>query len=1073
VCSGGGIAQANQYANGATVTGTPPTGPPTTDNDPSHYFGATSSIALEKDTNGEDADAAPGPNIPVGDPVTWTYRVTNTGTSTLLNIEVTDDQLDQAVAGEEITCAVNDGTALNVIPSLAVDQTVLCSAMGVAEILQYANTGLVVGTPDVPNAPLVTGDDPSHYFGAASGLSLEKSTNGTDADLTPGPTIEVGDVVTWTYLVENTGNVSLSAVTVTDDQLPDTDIICPTDDASDNIIDSLAVGQSVSCTATGVAQADQYANIGTVTGIPLVGIPPLDTDPSHYFGASSSIDIEKLTNSIDADIEPGPTISIGDVVTWSYGVTNTGNVDLTAVTVTDDKVATAQIACPVDDGDNVIDTLGIGQTVVCTATGISVPGQYDNTATVTGTPPSGPPPSDNDMSHYFGADEKVLIEKSTNGEDADAAPGPSILEGNTVTWSYRVTNTGNVRLDNVGVTDDMLAPASIVCLANNGTSNVIAAMTPGQSVVCTASDAAVDGPYENMSSVVGMPVDEDGMPLMLPDPTDDDPSHYNGFQPFVHIGSTVFEDPNNNGLQDPTEVGIDGVTLQLFAAGDPPTGMPIAETTSAGGGDYIFADLPEGTYYVYIPTPPVGLELSSVPTSDADNQVDGDDNGAQPLGSGMPVRSPDIELLVNQEPSMQETFQGGDQDDTLGDFSGDMTIDFGFLAPPLNNGTIGDRIYFDENNNKTPEADEGISGVTVNLFDQNGMLVQTTTTDQSGNYLFTNLPVETNYTVRVDTTTLPGGGSGWGNSVDPDTPTPNTGDVGDSESTLFLSTASPVNLAQDFGYIGGPNSLSGTIWRDDNNDGVQDTGEPPLPNVTVELRDPVTLEVIQKTTTDSNGDYQFVNLPDGRFTNVVTDENGVTAGLEHTQGTPGQDGTSQAIDGSYVVDLDPTSVLAAGVAATDPTSDFGFFDVTTIPITLGSFVSTAGLNGEVEFIWTTQSEIANAGFMIYQKVDGQWLAVNETIIPAKGESIQLQRYRYLGQQVESTEFVLVDVDVRGKQILHGPFALGERFGAVDKPAQLKSSSSALRIEQAESRESIRKRAAKRGFKARLDSYLQR
>ena len=50
-------------------------------------------IDLETATNGVDADEPIGPQIPAGDPVTWTYVVTNTGSLPMIGIRVTDDQL--------------------------------------------------------------------------------------------------------------------------------------------------------------------------------------------------------------------------------------------------------------------------------------------------------------------------------------------------------------------------------------------------------------------------------------------------------------------------------------------------------------------------------------------------------------------------------------------------------------------------------------------------------------------------------------------------------------------------------------------------------------------------------------------------------------------------------------------------------------------------------------------------------------------------------------------------------------------------------------------------------------------
>ena len=68
-----------------------------TDEDSSHYFGVEGGIAIVKLTNGEDLDQPPGA-IPVGDQVTWTYRLTNTGNAALTHVGVVDDR------GATVTC---------------------------------------------------------------------------------------------------------------------------------------------------------------------------------------------------------------------------------------------------------------------------------------------------------------------------------------------------------------------------------------------------------------------------------------------------------------------------------------------------------------------------------------------------------------------------------------------------------------------------------------------------------------------------------------------------------------------------------------------------------------------------------------------------------------------------------------------------------------------------------------------------------------------------------------------------------------------------------------------------------
>ena len=93
------------------------------------------------------------------------------------------------------------------------------------------------------------------------------------------------DVIDYSFLVTNDGNVDLTGIVVSDDVLG---TICTVD---------LVAGASTTCTASGTAEAGQYANLGTASfdytddsGNTTSGSA---SDPSHYFGATPSVDIVK------------------------------------------------------------------------------------------------------------------------------------------------------------------------------------------------------------------------------------------------------------------------------------------------------------------------------------------------------------------------------------------------------------------------------------------------------------------------------------------------------------------------------------------------------------------------------------------------------------------------------------------------------------------------------------------------------------------------------------------------------------------------------------------------------------
>jgi len=503
-------------------------------------------------------------------------------------------------------------------------------------------------------------------------------------------------------------------------------------------------------------------------------------------------------------------------------------------------------------------------------------------------------------------------------------------------------------------------------------------------------DADGDGSGPNLASIDGV----DNPTVGQGNNVEDDASE----QPIPNVTVSLIRDENGNGV---------------FDGGD----IVFATTITDGNGQYLFTGLPDDDYIVLV-TDQNNVLGGLEPTYDDDGIVMPNQSVVADLGVGLDV--PD-----NRR----------DQD-------------FGFVDPNTTGGvgSIGDTVFFDSDgsgdpSNADPETREGVEGVTVQLFGPgpdgiigNGddILIRSTETDENGNYLFTGLSVAdengpdsgTDYRVVVVTSTLPNGGAGWINSVDPDI----IGAVGDSESVTTLTTAVPQDLDQDFGYVSDAmNTLSGTVWSDSNGDGTQ-TEDGRFSGVTIELRDE-NGDVIQTTETDDEGNYQFVNLADGIYTVVVTDDANQLNGFEHTDapaGTETDDETSKD-DTGYTVDLDSNGVSDTPV--TDVTSDFGYEPTVTNPISLGSFIAEPLGEGVIEIRWATQTEVSNLGFNLYGLVDDEWAQLNEALILSQGDSVAIQRY--VERFTSNAEvFAIGDIDLEGKETLNGPFLLGQAYGEI-------------------------------------------
>lgn len=211
-------------------------------------------LLLEKATNGVDADEPPGVMILAGEPVTWTYTITNAGAVSVTSLSLVDSSpgvTPTRVSGDEVNPGIFD-----------VGEVWTFSANGIAVTGQYSNTATAVGI-DV-GGEVVTVTDVSHYFGMGAAIDLEKVAAGT--------TVTEGGTAFYTVTVTNPAAADLSDVQVEDTLCALTFI--GGDSGEDGI---LAEGEVWTYTCSRVLTRTT-TNVATVTALDVLGNPVTDTD---------------------------------------------------------------------------------------------------------------------------------------------------------------------------------------------------------------------------------------------------------------------------------------------------------------------------------------------------------------------------------------------------------------------------------------------------------------------------------------------------------------------------------------------------------------------------------------------------------------------------------------------------------------------------------------------------------------------------------------------------------------------------------------------------------------------------
>ncbi|MCI0555405.1 MAG: LysM peptidoglycan-binding domain-containing protein [Anaerolineae bacterium] len=167
----------------------------------------------------------------------------------------------------------------------------------------------------------------------------------------------VGQVITYSYVVTNTGNTPLAGpATITDDKV--TGITCPAVDTVGNLNNFLDLNESVTCTGTySITQADLNAGSVTNNATATVG---------GVVSALASTTVRMAENkvlTIAKSASPTTYSQAGQVIKYTYTINNTGTTTLgPAQFIVNDNRISGPINCGAGNT-----TLATGQIVTCEA----------------------------------------------------------------------------------------------------------------------------------------------------------------------------------------------------------------------------------------------------------------------------------------------------------------------------------------------------------------------------------------------------------------------------------------------------------------------------------------------------------------------------------------------------------------------------------------------------------------------------------------------------------------------------------------------------------------------------------
>ncbi|MDR0783311.1 MAG: DUF11 domain-containing protein, partial [Propionibacteriaceae bacterium] len=431
-----------------------------------HYIPLSPDLRIEK--KGLYPRLDPTAVSELNDLLTYTFEVTNRGRGTATNIAVVDFLESRIYTDIMVTCPFT---------TLAKDESMICTAEYRLEQADL-NRGWVWNTAyatgkDSEGNDVVSPQD-SEFIYLVTDLKLDFTKDGMLISPTDS---KPGDMASYSFTITNTGTGTVTEITIADPKI--TSVTCPED--------YLEPTESMSCWAYySITQAD--INAGKVY------------NQARAVGKSwdGSEDVVSAYDDVTLNLTQTPGLSlvkygsvavvdgavlspvVGHLVNYSFQVENTGNLTLTNLVIADPKVS--GVTCPTT-------TLEPGETTTCTGTYAITQadlnaGQISNTATATARDPNNGPISDTDTA-------LLSLTQIANLSLEKTADRSTLVNGQTITYRYRVVNGGNVAITNLTILDTFSGAwplSEIDC--------PVTILTPGASTTCLATYTVTQSDYD-------------------------------------------------------------------------------------------------------------------------------------------------------------------------------------------------------------------------------------------------------------------------------------------------------------------------------------------------------------------------------------------------------------------------------------------------------------------------------------------------------------------------------------------------------------------------------------------------